>query len=76
MTLDKIKLYKNIFLESLAVEQYNVPLICPPPHLCTDNGVMIAWAGVERFRIGLVDEYTIDHMPKWPISSLGSSTSL
>ncbi|CAB5216337.1 uncharacterized protein OCT59_025580 [Rhizophagus irregularis] len=63
-------------LESLAVEQYNVPLICPPPHLCTDNGVMIAWAGVERFRIGLVDEYTIDHMPKWPISSLGSSMSL
>ena len=27
-------------------------LVCPPPHLCTDNGVMIAWNGVERLRAG------------------------
>ena len=23
-------------------------LVCPKPRLCTDNGVMVAWAGVER----------------------------
>ena len=23
-------------------------LIAPPPRLCTDNGVMVAWAGIER----------------------------
>lgn len=23
-------------------------LVCPKPSLCTDNGVMVAWAGVER----------------------------
>ena len=23
-------------------------LVCPRPSLCTDNGVMVAWAGVER----------------------------
>lgn len=23
-------------------------LVCPPPRLCTDNGVMVAWAGMER----------------------------
>ncbi|CAH1762035.1 19395_t:CDS:2 [Entrophospora sp. SA101] len=67
---------KNIreSLQLLATQKHNVQLICPPPHLCTDNGVMVAWAGVERFREGLVDEYTIDHMPRWPITSLGSST--
>jgi len=27
----------------------------PPPHLCTDNGAMIAWAAVLRVRAGLVD---------------------
>nr|XP_031534132.1 probable tRNA N6-adenosine threonylcarbamoyltransferase, mitochondrial isoform X2 [Vicugna pacos] len=28
-------------------------LLCPPPRLCTDNGIMIAWNGVERLRAGL-----------------------
>ncbi|RHZ76446.1 hypothetical protein Glove_197g74 [Diversispora epigaea] len=57
-------------LEKLANERYNIPLISPPSHLCTDNGVMIAWTGVERFREGLIDEYNIDHIPKWPIEDL------
>ena len=25
-----------------------VQLIVPPMRLCTDNGVMVAWAGIER----------------------------
>ncbi|XP_019317639.2 tRNA N6-adenosine threonylcarbamoyltransferase, mitochondrial isoform X1 [Panthera pardus] len=28
-------------------------LLCPPPKLCTDNGIMIAWNGIERLRAGL-----------------------
>uniref|UniRef100_A0A8D0H5Q5 Gcp-like domain-containing protein n=1 Tax=Sphenodon punctatus TaxID=8508 RepID=A0A8D0H5Q5_SPHPU len=28
-------------------------LLCPPPRLCTDNGVMIAWNGIERLCAGL-----------------------
>lgn len=32
---------------------YNYNLSVPPPHLCNDNGVMIAWNGVERFRENL-----------------------
>jgi len=24
-------------------------LVCPPPLLCTDNGIMVAWAGIERW---------------------------
>lgn len=24
-------------------------LLCPPPKLCTDNGIMIAWNGMERW---------------------------
>uniref|UniRef100_U3IVP9 N(6)-L-threonylcarbamoyladenine synthase n=1 Tax=Anas platyrhynchos platyrhynchos TaxID=8840 RepID=U3IVP9_ANAPP len=27
--------------------------LSPPPRLCTDNGVMIAWNGIERLRAGL-----------------------
>lgn len=27
---------------------YSINLVVPPPELCTDNGIMIAWAGMER----------------------------
>ncbi|KAJ2056345.1 Mitochondrial tRNAs modification protein [Coemansia sp. S146] len=47
-----------------------VPLECPPPRLCTDNGVMIAWAGVERLRRGLLDPYTFDFIQRWPLDTL------
>jgi N6-L-threonylcarbamoyladenine synthase len=36
---------------------------------------MIAWAGIERLQAGLVDDYTITTLPKWPIESLKSHTS-
>ncbi|RXG68020.1 putative tRNA N6-adenosine threonylcarbamoyltransferase, mitochondrial [Armadillidium vulgare] len=28
-------------------------LLIPPPKLCTDNGVMIAWNGIEKWNMGL-----------------------
>lgn len=31
------------------VDEFKMELVCPPPRLCTDNGVMVAWAGMERF---------------------------
>jgi len=33
---------------SAVAEEAGLRLVCPPPRLCTDNGVMVAWAGVER----------------------------
>lgn len=39
----------------------------PPPALCTDNGAMIAWAGVERLRLGLVDGLDFAPRPRWPL---------
>ena len=32
------------------------PLVLPPPRWCTDNGVMVAWAGMERLALGLAEE--------------------
>ena len=29
-------------------QEARLNLVCPPARLCTDNGVMVAWAGVER----------------------------
>ncbi|CAG8623457.1 2059_t:CDS:2, partial [Paraglomus occultum] len=57
-------------LNKLATE-YDLELFFPPPELCTDNGVMIAWAGIERYQCGLIDDYSFEQIPKWPIDSLG-----
>jgi N6-L-threonylcarbamoyladenine synthase len=41
--------------------------VAPPPLLCTDNGAMIAWAGLERLHLGLVDGLGAPVHPRWPL---------
>ncbi|WP_299841085.1 tRNA (adenosine(37)-N6)-threonylcarbamoyltransferase complex transferase subunit TsaD [uncultured Paracoccus sp.] len=41
--------------------------LAPPLALCTDNGAMIAWAGIERFRQGAADDLTLAARPRWPL---------
>lgn len=52
-------------------------LIFPPPSLCTDNGVMAAWAGIEKLNLGISNEvtpepiegepYAKDVVARWPL---------
>lgn len=44
-----------------------VRLLVPPQRLCTDNGAMIAWAGIERLRLGLTDGLDFAPRPRWPL---------
>ncbi|MFV0625932.1 MAG: tRNA (adenosine(37)-N6)-threonylcarbamoyltransferase complex transferase subunit TsaD [Alphaproteobacteria bacterium] len=44
----------------------------PPLQYCTDNGVMIAWAGLERFKKGLVDGLDFKPRPRWPLDEIRS----
>ena len=46
-----------------------VRLVIPPPNLCTDNGAMIAWAGIERLQLGLTDDMTFPARPRWPLDA-------
>ncbi|HEY8872076.1 MAG TPA: tRNA (adenosine(37)-N6)-threonylcarbamoyltransferase complex transferase subunit TsaD [Stellaceae bacterium] len=41
--------------------------VAPPVALCTDNGAMIAWAGLERLRLGLTDGLDAPVRPRWPL---------
>jgi N6-L-threonylcarbamoyladenine synthase len=41
----------------------------PPPRLCTDNAVMVAWAGLERLRAGLMSPIDQAPLPRWPLDS-------
>lgn len=56
-------------------EDAGLEMQCPPPRLCVDNGVMVAWAGVERLRLGLYEEppsadgvdHAVEIRPRWPL---------
>jgi N6-L-threonylcarbamoyladenine synthase len=47
----------------------DVPFSAPPLALCTDNGAMIAWAGIERFRSGARDGMDLAARPRWPLDA-------
>ena len=58
----------------LAMEQlagrYNMQFAAPPMSLCTDNGAMIAWAGLENYKLGKVLAEPIAPRPRWPLTEL------
>ena len=57
----------------------NLPMVCPPLRLCMDNGVMVAWTGMLRLRLGLAERalgadtdpeivgMCVEVRPRWPI---------
>ena len=45
-------------------------LVAPPIRLCSDNAVMVAWAGVERLRLGWSDGLDTNARPRWPLDTL------
>src|SRR5580700_8631513 len=50
--------------------QDQVPLVIPPPSLCTDNAAMIAWAGAERLAHGLCDTLDTSPRARWPLDQV------
>ena len=56
-------------METLA-KQHNMIFAAPPMNLCTDNGAMIAWAGLENYKIGNIVHEPIAPRPRWPLTEL------
>lgn len=49
-----------------------LPLVAPPARLCTDNGVMVAWAAIEKLKLGISDEVSGGDdavHARWPLGS-------
>ncbi|MDB1135706.1 tRNA (adenosine(37)-N6)-threonylcarbamoyltransferase complex transferase subunit TsaD [Candidatus Anaplasma sp. TIGMIC] len=65
----------NNFLRSiiaLCVEEVGFSVVFPPRELCTDNGIMVAWAGLENLRLGKNISYSLEFAPRarWPLECL------
>jgi len=41
--------------------------VFPPINLCSDNAAMIAWAGIERYKINLIDNLEFQSKARWPL---------
>jgi N6-L-threonylcarbamoyladenine synthase len=53
-------------LEDLT-RSYNMDFIAPPLPLCSDNGAMIAWVGIEKLKNNIIDTLDIAARPRWPL---------
>jgi N6-L-threonylcarbamoyladenine synthase len=53
-----------------AAASHGFKLVAPPIRLCSDNAVMVAWAGVERLRLGRSDSLDTSARPRWPLDAL------
>ncbi len=61
-----LKIREN--LVKLSKEKKFSPIF-PPINLCSDNAAMIAWAGIERYKINLIDNLEFPSKARWPLDS-------
>jgi N6-L-threonylcarbamoyladenine synthase len=52
--------------------QEGFSLLLPPVALCTDNGAMVAWAGLERLSSGFSDTLDVPPLARWPLQDLNN----
>ena len=53
-------------LIKLSKEKKFLPIF-PPINLCSDNAAMIAWAGIQRFKINLINNLEFPSKARWPL---------
>jgi N6-L-threonylcarbamoyladenine synthase len=52
------------------IQQNELNYYSPPLKLCTDNAVMIAWAGLERFKAGQSDGFNFIPRARWSLEEV------
>ena len=59
-----LKIREN--LTNLSNEKKFSPIF-PPINLCSDNAAMIAWAGIERYKINLINNLEFPSKARWQL---------
>ena len=49
--------------------EHEMEFVAPPMNLCTDNGIMIAWAGIENYNMGNIATESVAPRPRWPLTA-------
>ena len=65
------KLLRNRMLGCASDNDFKI--LYPPSKLCTDNGIMVGWAGIENFIKGYVSNLDFAPKARWPLESLKSN---
>ncbi len=55
----------NKFLTENLKNHIHLNILSPPKYLCTDNAIMVAWAGIERLQKGYIDSLEFAPKAKW-----------
>ena len=63
---NNLKIREN--LTKLSKEKKFSPIF-PPINLCSDNAAMIAWAGIERYKMKLIDNLEFPSKARWPLDT-------
>ncbi len=61
-----LKIREN--LTNLANKNNFLPIF-PPIDLCSDNAAMIAWAGIERYKMKLINDLKFPAKARWPLDN-------
>jgi len=61
-----LKIRENLI--KLSKEKKFFPIF-PSINLCSDNAAMIAWAGIERYKINLINNLEFPSKARWPLDS-------
>ena len=61
-------------LGAVAAER-GLPMVAPPPRFCTDNAVMVAWAGVATAAPRPRDPLDHAPRPRWPLEDMAGAIS-
>ncbi|APR99192.1 tRNA (adenosine(37)-N6)-threonylcarbamoyltransferase complex transferase subunit TsaD [Wolbachia endosymbiont of Folsomia candida] len=57
----------NNFLREKLKKHMNLNVFFPPNNLCTDNAVMVGWAGIERLQKNYIDSLNFAPRSKWEL---------
>ncbi len=53
----------------------NFKFMAPPMEYCTDNGAMVAWAGIELLKAGRISKLDVRAKPRWPLEEMNGEKS-